>query len=198
MLGEGVQPTRIEAAGKATGMPMPPLALQDEVSLSLGWHVAEQTRKDLEAEGKPVPVHPGLAVIDTMVNELDRPGKKAGKGFYDYDGKKKSLWKGLAKHWPERDSDISAQDMKDRLLYAQAIETARCVEEGVVVKTNDANVGSIFGWGFAPWSGGTLQFINATGVARFVERAQELADKYGERFTPPQLLKDMAASGKTF
>ncbi len=198
MLGEGVQPTRIEAAGKATGMPMPPLALQDEVSLSLGWHVAEQTRKDLEAEGKPVPVHPGLAVIDTMVNELDRPGKKAGKGFYDYDGKKKSLWKGLAKHWPERETDISAQDMKDRLLYAQAIETARCVEEGVVVKTNDANVGSIFGWGFAPWSGGTLQFINATGIARFVERAQELADKYGERFTPPQLLKDMAASGKTF
>ena len=88
--------------------------------------------------------------------------------------------------------------MIDRLLYARAIETARCVEEGVVVKTNDANVGSIFGWGFAPWSGGTLQFINATGVARFVERAQELADKYGERFTPPQLLKDMAASGKTF
>jgi 3-hydroxyacyl-CoA dehydrogenase/enoyl-CoA hydratase/3-hydroxybutyryl-CoA epimerase len=177
---------------------MPPLALQDEVSLSLGWHVAEQTRKDLEAEGKPVPVHPGLKVIDTMVNELDRPGKKAGKGFYDYDGKKKSLWSGLSKHYPKADTQLSVQDMKDRLLYAQAIETARCVEEGVVLKTNDANIGSIFGWGFAPWSGGTLQYINQIGLPQFVARAQELADQYGERFAPPQLLKDMADKGQRF
>nr|MBV6630791.1 enoyl-CoA hydratase/isomerase family protein [Oceanococcus sp. HetDA_MAG_MS8] len=198
LLAEGNAPSRIEAAGKATGMPMPPLALQDEVSLSLGWHVAEQTRKDLEAEGKPVPVHPGLKVIDKMVNELDRPGKKAGKGFYDYDGKKKSLWSGLAKHYPTADTQLSVQDMKDRLLYAQAIETARCVEEGVVLKTNDANIGSIFGWGFAPWSGGTLQYINQIGLPQFVARAQQLADQYGERFAPPQLLKDMAEKGQRF
>ncbi len=198
MLAEGMDPQRIESAGKATGMPMPPLALQDEVSLSLGWHVAEQTRKDLAAAGEPYTPHPGLAVVDKMVNSLDRPGKKAGKGFYDYDGKSKSLWPGLAEHWPAQAEQLPQSEMTDRLLYAQSIETARCVEEGVVERKADADIGSIFGWGFAPWTGGTLQFINATGVEAFVARADALADAYGERFRPPQLLRDMAAQGKRF
>ncbi len=198
LLAEGMPAQVIESAGKATGMPMPPLALQDEVSLSLGWHVAEQTRKDMAAAGEPYVAHPGLAVIDIMVNQLDRPGKKSGQGFYTYEARSKQLWPGLAEHWPSTSDPLSQQDMIDRLLYVQALETVRCVEQGVVERTADANIGSIFGWGFAPWSGGTLQFINATGLETFVRRADELAQRFGERFSPPQLLRDMAAQGQRF
>ncbi len=198
MLAEGQNPQAIESAGKATGMPMPPLALQDEVSLSLGWHVAEQTRKDLLAEGLPYSPHPGLPVIEQMVTSFDRPGNKAGRGFYDYDGKRKVLWPGLRQHWPSGDQTLAQQEMIDRLLYIQAIETARCVAEGVVERTADANIGSIFGWGFAPWTGGTLQFINQTGLVAFVARAKELAARHGDRFTPPPLLERMAIEGHQF
>lgn len=199
LLLEGQHPRSIEAAGLQAGMPVGPLALEDEVSLSLSLHVMEQTRKDYAAEGKAYAGHPGEAVIVKMVKELERPGKKAGKGFYDYPvGGTKHLWPELNRHFPLSKTQLGQQEMIDRLMFAQANEAARCYEEKVVVSVADANIGSIFGWGFAPHQGGALQFINAYGVAKFVKRAEELAAKYGPRFKPAAILLDMARNGQTF
>ncbi len=198
MLGEGIHPRSIEVAGMKSGMPMPPLALQDEVSLSLSLHVMEQTKKALEAEGKTFTPHPAMPVVEKMVKELGREGKKVAKGFYDYpENGEKYLWPELTEMYPTTDEQPSQQDLVDRLLYVQANETAKCFEENVVRTVADANIGSIFGWGFAPNQGGTLQFINSVGVDKFVARSRELASKYGERFAPAQILVEMAEkSGK--
>src|SRR5690606_11808411 len=126
MLGEGVHPRSVEVAGLKAGMPMPPLALQDEVSLSLSLHIAEQTRKDLQAEGTTVPVHPGFAVVKKVGGEHGRIGKKAGEGFYDYQGKDKTLWPGLTQIYPPQADQPTQQELVDRLLYAQANEAVRC------------------------------------------------------------------------
>ena len=199
MLSEGIHPRSIEVAGMKSGMPMPPLALQDEVSLSLSLHVMEQTKKALEAEGKTFTPHPAMPVVEKMVNELGREGKKVGKGFYDYpENGEKRLWPQLTELYPTTDEQPSQQDLVDRLLYVQANETAKCFEENVVRTVADANIGSIFGWGFAPNQGGTLQFINSVGVDKFVARSRELASKYGERFAPAQILVEMASSGEEF
>ena len=198
MLAEGVPPMVIERAGLQAGMPVGPLALHDEVSLSLSWHIMEQTRKDFEAEGKDFPKSPGYDVVDKMVNELDRVGKKSGKGFYDYpDGGKKAVWPELTQHFPSKDS-YDFDTLVERFGTIQALETARCMEEGVVESVADANIGSIFGWGFAPHEGGTLQYINARGVDAFVEQCQAFAKDCGPRFEPAELLVKMAADGKTF
>ncbi|HEY0914139.1 MAG TPA: 3-hydroxyacyl-CoA dehydrogenase NAD-binding domain-containing protein, partial [Solimonas sp.] len=198
LLAEGQHPRSIEMAGLQAGMPVGPLAVQDEVSLSLSLHVLEQTRKDLAAEGKSATEHPGVAVVEKMAKQLDRQGKKAGKGFYDYpQGGQKTLWKGLAEQFPLKEQ-LPQQELIDRLLYAQANEAAKCFEEGVVTAVGDTNIGSIFGWGFAPHQGGALQFINATGLAQFVKRSKELEKKYGERFKPAKLLVKMAKEGKRF
>ena len=199
MLGEGIHPRSIEVAGMKSGMPMPPLALQDEVSLSLSLHVMEQTKKALETEGKTFTPHPAMPVVEKMVKELGREGKKVAKGFYDYfEVGEKHLWPELTELYPTTDEQPSQQDLVDRLLYVQANETAKCFEENVVRTVADANVGSIFGWGFAPNQGGTLQFINSVGVDKFVERSRELASKYGERFAPAQILVEMAEKGEEF
>ncbi|MDP3857853.1 MAG: 3-hydroxyacyl-CoA dehydrogenase NAD-binding domain-containing protein [Stagnimonas sp.] len=199
LLLEGQHPRSIEMAGLKAGMPVGPLALHDEVSMSLSHHILEQTRKDFAAEGKALPEHPANALVEKMVKTLDRPGKKAGKGFYDYPvGGEKHLWKGLAKQFPLAKQQLPQPEMIDRMMYAQANEAAKCHEENVVMTVADTNIGSIFGWGFAPHQGGALQFINAVGVAKFVARSEELAAKYGERFRPAALLKKMAAEGKRF
>ncbi len=199
MLGEGVSAAMIENQARQAGMPVGPLAISDEVSMSLMTHIREQTRKDLEAEGKPLPKHPAFAVVDLMVNEYKRPGKAAGAGFYDYPANgKKHLWTELKQRFEKADAQISAEDVRDRILFVQAIETVRCVEEGVLTSTADANIGSIFGIGFAAWSGGALQFINQYGLKDFVARAQYLAEQYGERFLPPALLLEKAARGESF
>ncbi|MFY9476581.1 MAG: 3-hydroxyacyl-CoA dehydrogenase family protein, partial [Aquabacterium sp.] len=198
MLGEGVHPRSIEVAGLKAGMPMPPLALQDEVSLSLSLYIAETTRKDLEAEGITLPVHPGFAVVQKVGGEHKRIGKKANQGFYDYVGKEKSLWPGLLDVYPPKAEQPSQQEIVDRLLYAQANEAARCYEEKVVRSVADTNIGSIFGWGFAPHQGGALQFINAVGPAKFAERARELAAQYGPRFEPAAIVVKLAAEGGRF
>jgi len=202
LLAEGQHPRSIEMAGLKAGMPVGPLALQDEVSMSLSLHVMEQTRKDFAAEGKTYTASASEPVVLKMVKELDRPGKKAGRGFYDYPeagtkGEKK-LWPGLAQAFPLATEQLSQQEMIDRMMFAQANEAARCFEENVVMTVADTNIGSIFGWGFAPHQGGALQFINAYGVAKFVKRAEELAAKYGPRFKPAALLVKMAAEGKRF
>jgi len=199
LLLEGQHPRSIEMAGLKAGMPVGPLALHDEVSMSLSHHILEQTRKDFAAEGKVLPEHPANALVEKMVKTLDRPGKKAGKGFYDYPvGGEKQLWKGLAEQFPLAKAPLGQQEMIDRMMYVQANEAAKCHEENVVMTVADTNIGSIFGWGFAPHQGGALQFINAVGLAKFVARSEELAAKYGERFKPAALLKKMAAEGKRF
>lgn len=197
MLGEGVHPRSIEMAGLQAGMPMPPLALQDEVSLSLSMHVAEQTRKDLAAEGKTLPEHPGFEVIRQLC-ERGRLGKKVGKGFYDYGDDGKQLWPELTTLYPVAAQQPPQQELIDRLMFVQANEAARCYEERVLRSVADANIGSIFGWGFAPFHGGALQFINAKGVGAFVARARELAARYGARFEPAAVLVTMADSGARF
>lgn len=199
MLAEGVHPRSIEVAGMKSGMPMPPLALQDEVSLSLSLHVMEQTKKAMEAEGKTFTPHPAMSVVEKMVKEFGREGKKVSKGFYDYpENGEKHLWSDLTELYQTTDEQPSQQDLVDRLLYVQANETAKCYEENVVRTVADANIGSIFGWGFAPNQGGTLQFINSVGVDKFVARSRELAQKYGARFEPAQILMAMAAKGEVF
>jgi 3-hydroxyacyl-CoA dehydrogenase/enoyl-CoA hydratase/3-hydroxybutyryl-CoA epimerase len=199
LLQEGQHPRSIEAAGIQAGMPVGPLALQDEVSMSLALHVMEQTKKDFAAEGKAYTGHPAEKAVVLMVKELQRPGKKAGKGFYEYpQGGQKFLWPELKTYFPLSKVQLSQQEMMDRMMFAQANEAARCYEEKVVMTVADANVGSIFGWGFAPHQGGALQYINAYGVAEFVKRAEELAAKYGPRFKPAAILVEMARAGRTF
>ncbi|MBK8901440.1 MAG: enoyl-CoA hydratase/isomerase family protein [Anaerolineaceae bacterium] len=199
LLGEGQHPRAIEAAGLQAGMPVGPLALADEVSLGLMRHIREQTRKDFAAEGKLVPGHPADAVLDVMTEEYGRFGKARGAGFYDYpeDGQK-HLWPELRTLFPPHGEPLCQEEMIERLMFVQVLETVRCLEENVVTSAADANIGSIFGWGFAPFKGGTLQYINDYGVAAFVQRSQELAAQYGDRFAPPQKLLAMRDAGRTF
>ena len=176
---------------------MPPLALQDEVSLSLSLHVQEQTKKDLAAEGKPYPEHAGMRIIRQLC-EIGRVGKKAGKGFYDYADGGKKLWPELTQHFPPAPQQPAQQELIDRLLFAQANEAVRCLDEGVLRSVADGNIGSIFGWGFAPFHGGALQFINAMGAQAFVARLRELAAKFGPRFEPAAGVVRRADSGGRF
>lgn len=201
MVREGIHPASVENAGLLSGMPVGPLAVCDEVSLTLIQHVRNQSRKDIEAAGQDWQGHPAESLIDAMVNQHDRKGKAAGGGFYDYPASgKKHLWPGLAELFtqPEAAQAADLQTLKDRLLFIQSIETVRCLEEGVLRTVEDANVGSIFGIGFAPWTGGAIQYINQYGVRQFAERAQTLADQFGERFTPPSLLLKRAESNTPF
>ena len=199
MLGEGVSAPMIETEARKAGMPVGPLAISDEVSLGLMSHIRTQTAKDLRAEGKTPTEHPAFAVIDLLLNEYKRPGKAAGAGFYEYPANgQKYLWPQLKSRFEKVDGQISPQDIRDRLLFIQALETVRCVEEGVLTSTADANVGSILGIGFAAWTGGALQFINQYGLQDFIGRAQYLAEQYGERFSPPALLLEKAARHELF
>jgi 3-hydroxyacyl-CoA dehydrogenase/enoyl-CoA hydratase/3-hydroxybutyryl-CoA epimerase len=150
-----------------------------------------------------MPDHPSAQVIDRLLDEFGRGGKLAGAGFYDYeDGKRTRLWPGLAEAFPPvgDPSTISLEDLKERMLFAEAIESVKCLDEGVIESVADANIGSIFGIGFPAWTGGALQYINgyAGGVSGFVARARELAETYGERFTPPASLVDKAERGETY
>ncbi|QFS16616.1 3-hydroxyacyl-CoA dehydrogenase [Acinetobacter indicus] len=195
MLAEGIHPAKIEMAALKAGMPVGPLAIQDEVSLTLSEHVAAETRKALQAEGKERPRSGADEVIETMIHQFNRKGKAAGAGFYDYpEGGKKSLWEGLS-YW-KKEQTVDEQELIDRFLFVQSLDTLRCLEEGVLESVVDGNVGSIFGIGFAPWTGGALQFLNQYGLKDALNRAQALEQRYGERFAPPQLLKDKVAQGE--
>ena len=199
LLAEGNSPQEIESAGKKAGMPVGPLAVIDEVNIGLVAGIRNQTRKDLAAEGKKLPPGPADPVIDLMTEKLNRLGRANGRGFYEYpDNGKKYLWPELKKHFPPTINPLSQYIMIERMLFVQVIETIRCYEENVVTSVEDANIGSIFGWGFAPLKGGTLQFVNDYGIQEFEKQAQKLAKKYGERFAPPELLIEMAANNQTF
>jgi len=198
LLSEGNNPRGIESAGLQAGMPVGPLALTDEVSLGLMVHIRNQTVEDLKLEGKAIPEHPAYGIADKMVNEFKRPGKAGGGGFYEYpkDGKK-FLWPGLAEAFPHT-TDLDEKTMIERMMFIQCIETVRCLEEGVLTSVPDGNIGSIFGWGFAPFKGGTLQYINDYGLKEFIARSKELEAKYGERFAVPALLEQKAKEGSEF
>jgi 3-hydroxyacyl-CoA dehydrogenase/enoyl-CoA hydratase/3-hydroxybutyryl-CoA epimerase len=197
MLQEGIPAAVIENAGRLAGMPVGPLAVIDETSMSLSVAVMDQTKADLEAEGRRYTPLPGQEVIQRMVKEFKRPGRAGGGGFYEYPKEgRKFLWPDLAKHFGKKGAQWDFEELKERLLYRQAIETARCLEEGVLEHVHDGNIGSIFGIGFPAWAGGALQYVNHVGTRKFVKRADELAEKVGPRFAPPKLLRGLAAKNK--
>ncbi|BBX95049.1 3-hydroxyacyl-CoA dehydrogenase NAD-binding domain-containing protein [Mycobacterium lacus] len=194
MLGEGVEPASIEQAGSQAGYPAPPLQLSDELNLELMHKIAVATRKGVEDAGGTYEPHPAEAVVEKMI-ELGRSGRLKGAGFYEYvDGKRSGLWPGLRETFKSGSSTPPLQDMIDRMLFAEALETQKCLDENVLTSTADANIGSIMGIGFPPWTGGSAQFIvgytgpAGTGKEAFVARARELAAKYGDRFLPPDSL----------
>jgi 3-hydroxyacyl-CoA dehydrogenase/enoyl-CoA hydratase/3-hydroxybutyryl-CoA epimerase len=195
MVKEGISPALIENASKMLGMPVGPLALVDETSLELGKRVMEATKKELGPDYKPSGVED---LFEVMVDKLGRKGRKSGGGFYDYpaDGKK-SLWKGIADYFPPAKTQPSADEVKERILYAQLIPAAQCYADGIVPDPQSADLGAIFGWGFAPWTGGPMSYIDTVGVETFVRKAESLAQKYGARFSPPQKFRDMAAKRET-
>jgi 3-hydroxyacyl-CoA dehydrogenase/enoyl-CoA hydratase/3-hydroxybutyryl-CoA epimerase len=194
MLGEGVAPASIEQAGSQAGYPAPPLQLSDELNLELMHKIAVASRKGVEDAGGRYEAHPAEAVVDKMI-EIGRPSRLKGAGFYEYaDGKRTRLWPGLRETFKSGSSEPPLQDMIDRMLFAEALETQKCLDEGVLMTTADANIGSIMGIGFPPWTGGSAQYIGGyqgpagTGKEAFVARARELAAKYGDRFLPPDSL----------
>jgi 3-hydroxyacyl-CoA dehydrogenase/enoyl-CoA hydratase/3-hydroxybutyryl-CoA epimerase len=173
-----------------------PLALADEVSIELMYKIRKQTRDDLGDDYEPSQAD---LVIDAMVETHGRMGKKTGKGFYDYPEKgKKQLWPGLADHYPPAAEQPDVAEVIKRLMYIQGVETARCMEENVVTDPKDADVGSILGWGFAPHRGGVISMVHTVGIDNFVADCDNLAQRFGPRFTPPKMLRDMAAKGERF
>jgi 3-hydroxyacyl-CoA dehydrogenase/enoyl-CoA hydratase/3-hydroxybutyryl-CoA epimerase len=204
MLTEGIPAPTIEQASSQAGYPAPALQLSDELNLNLMRKIRVQYEAAAEAEGIDIGTHPSTTVIDRMLDEFDRGGRLAGKGFYEYgeDGKRVGLWKGLAEAFPpvEDPSSISLEDLEERMMFAESLETVKCIDEGVIESVADANIGSIFGIGFPAWTGGVLQYIDGYegGPAGFVERARELAEKYGERFEPPASLVEKAERGETY
>jgi len=193
MVGEGIPAAVVEQAGLQAGMPVGPLAVLDETALSLSVHVLDQTRADLRSEGGTYIASPGELLVERMVKEFDRNGRAAGAGFYEYPedkGARKFLWPELKTLFEVPGHSWDMQDLKDRLLYRQAVETARCLSEGVLTTVHDANIGSIFGIGFPGWTGGAMQFIYGTGIDAFRARAEQLAGKYGPGFTLTAKVQD--------
>ena len=209
MLAEGIPATSIEQASSQAGYPAPVLQLSDELNLKLMRKIRDATKNAVEADGGTWPGHPAEDVIERMLDEFDRPGKLEGKGFYDYeDGKRTGLWSGLHDAFAAGKAidplEIPFEDLKERMMFIEAIESVKCRDEGVIESTADANIGSIFGIGFPAWSGGVLQYIDnyvdpqnpeRRGASGFVERARELAEAYGERFEPPASLVEQAERG---
>jgi 3-hydroxyacyl-CoA dehydrogenase/enoyl-CoA hydratase/3-hydroxybutyryl-CoA epimerase len=204
MLLEGVPAPSIEQASSQAGYPAPVLQLSDELNLNLMRKIRLAYEAAAEADGIEFQTHPSTIVIDRMLDEFDRGGRLGGAGFYEYneDGSRGSLWPGLRDAFPqvEDPSSISLKDLEERMLFAEAIETVKCLDEGVIESVADANIGSIFGIGFPAWTGGALQYINGYdgGLSGFVERAHELAGRYGERFEPPASLVERAERGEIY
>jgi 3-hydroxyacyl-CoA dehydrogenase/enoyl-CoA hydratase/3-hydroxybutyryl-CoA epimerase len=194
MVAQGVSPVLIEQGGEASGMPVPPLALSDAVALDLIHQINLQSRADLGAAYRQ---SAGYDLIARLVEDMGRTGKKIGKGFYDYaDNGDKQLWPGLAQATGGKVLASTVEDVRDRLLAAQALETVRALEQGVITDPSEADVGAILGWGFAPWTGGPLAYIDTQGTAAFVARCDALAERYhSERLRPPRALRSIAVLG---
>ena len=202
MLAEGIPAATIEQASSQAGYPAPVLQLMDELNMELAAKIRKATREAVEAEGGTFAERDSFVVVDKMLAE-GRAGKLRGAGFYEYaDGKRTGLWSGLRELFPPVDdpSSISLRDLQERMLFVEALESVKCLDEGVIESVADANIGSIFGIGFPGWTGGVLQYINGYegGVTGFVARARELAATYGERFEPPASLVEKAERGETY
>ena len=201
MLMEGIAPAIIENVGRQCGMPMGPLEVSDSVgldtALKIGKTNAELTQQDYKKD-------PRANLLSWIVEDKGRVGRKGGKGYYEYgeDGKPTRIWPGISEKIEVKVKDCPPalkQELTKRFLFRQCIEVARCFEEGVITDPRDADVGSILAWGFAPYSGGCISYIDLFwGAKKFVEEADRLADQYGDRFRPNKLLRDMAAKGETF
>ena len=200
MLIEGVPAAMIENVARMAGMPVGPLALNDETALDLSYKIMAATRADLGEAAVP---EAEWRMIDELVSKRGRLGRKNGKGFYDYPsapGGKKRLWPDLLVLYPPvADPDaIDVNELKQRFLVRMALETARCFEEGVLTDVREADLGSILGFGFAPFTGGTLSYLDFMGPAEFVALCNRLAKKHGDRFKPSRLLRQLARTGETF
>ena len=197
MLEEGVPPALIENAGRMAGMPVGPLSLNDEVALDLSWKIIQATKSDL---GDKYVDGPMDRILAEMVDKLGRHGRKNAKGFYDYpEGAKKRLWPGIGDVVPAADgAQFDVETIKERLLLIQALETARCFEENVLTDVREADVGAILGFGFAPFTGGPLSYIDTMGAAEFVARCKRYQKLHGVRYKPCKLLVQMAKTGETF
>lgn len=200
LLEEGLSPVLIESMGKAIGMPVGPLAVQDEVSQQLTVK-ANDTNRELDERlgGKVGADNAAYRLAKKMIDEHGRGGRAHGGGYYEYPvGAEKQLWPEVYNWYYKADVSVPVQDIKDRLLFRQIVESLRCLEEGVMKNVADSNIGSIMGIGFPPHTGGVFQFINTYGLTRFVDRCRELREQYGERFTPPQMMLDRAAKEELF
>ncbi len=209
MLAEGVHPMTLERAATQAGYPVGTLQLSDELNMELMAKIGKATRDAAERDGLAYEDHPGSAVVQRMI-ELGRPSRLKGAGFYEYDesGKRQGLWSGLAEAFPVADVQPALRDVKERMLFAEALETAKCFDEGVIESAAAANIGSIMGIGFPPATGGAAQYMTGyqdptdsdgpIGLAVFLARADELADTYGERFRPSPYLRGLAARGESF
>ena len=206
MLAEGVHPVSLERAATQAGYPVGTLQLSDELNMELMKKIQGATEAAAERDGIAVPEHPASGVIDTMIG-LGRASRLKGAGFYEYDeaGKRQGLWSGLAEKFPVAAGQIPFGDVQDRMLFVEALETAKCFEEGVITSAAAANIGSIMGIGFPPNTGGAAQFMTGyesptgeIGLAAFLARADELAEKYGDRFRPTAYLRDLAVRGESF
>ena len=195
MLREGISPALIENAAQLGGMPVGPLAVTDEITLQLPIKIVRQTESEDPAFRRPA----SMEVLETMAEQHGRTGRKGGAGFYDYpEGGKKRLWRDLAKYFPPKADQPAADEVRKRLLYRQALESARCLEEKVLTHPADADIGAVLGWGFPTWTGGTLSLIETVGVPKFVAECDRLASLYGARFTPTVGLRAMADAGRGF
>jgi len=195
MLREGTSPALIENAARHAGYPVGPFAVQDETTIDLSHKIHLQTQEDMGDDYKPMS---SVAVSEKMY-ELGRLGKRFGKGFYDYpEGAKKTLWKGLADIYPVSDKQPDIQEVKDRLMTIQSLDAYRCLEENVLTSPDDGDIGSIFGWGFPPWSGGVFSYIDMIGTEKFVERCDDFCERFGERFRVPDSLRERAIKKQKF
>src|SRR5690606_22994564 len=202
MVGEGVEPASVEQAAAQAGYPAKVLSLVDELTLTLPRRIRQEYRRAVEDAGGTWTPHPAEAVIDRMVDEFGRTGRSGGAGFYEYgeDGRRGALWPGLREHFTGPGHEIPFRDMQARLLCARALGTLRLLADGVLTSLADPHIVSVLGIGFSGWLGGALLYINGYegGLPGFVARAREVADRYGERFTPPALLVEKAERGEVF
>ena len=192
---EGVNPALIDNCARILGMPVGPLALVDETSQELGLRISKATRAELGEEAVPRTAVDDL--LELFVEKLGRKGRKSGGGFYEYpEGGKKHLWQGLQEHYPLAENQPTQEEVIERLLYSQLVPAAQCFHDGVVFDPESADLGAIFGWGFAPWTGGPMSHIDTIGMEEFVRTAERLAQQHGSRFAPPPSFRDMADKGE--